>query len=213
MKYDLAAFDFDGTLADTLPWFNSIMDNVAEKYGFRKTNAEERAMLRRRSIPEILQFLGISIWKMPTIISYTRTLMSQIGPDVPLFDGIAEALHAIKASGLRMAVISANSTENIQRILGPELTPLFDHYECGTDLFGKPAKIAHLLELNQIAPERFILIGDELRDIEAARKAGIRVGVVPWGYNNLDTLLEQNPDEVFFSTLALGKLGHAEPAA
>lgn len=206
MKYDLAAFDFDGTLADTLPWFNSIMDDVAEKYGFRKTTADERSMLRRHSIPEILKFLGIPIWKVPAIINHVRSLMSEIGSDIQLFDGVAQALEQVNGAGIRMAVISANSTENVQRILGPALAALFEFYECGTDLSGKPAKIAHLLEATKIAPERFILIGDELRDVEAARKAGIRVGVVPWGYNSIDKLLEQNPDEVFLSTLALGKL-------
>jgi phosphoglycolate phosphatase len=155
------------------------MDDVAEKYGFRKTTTDERSMLRRHSIPEILKFLGIPIWKVPAIINHVRSLMSEIGPDIRLFDGVAQALEQVNGAGVRLAVISANSTKNVQRILGPELAALFAFYECGIDLSGKPAKIAHLLDVTKIAPERFILIGDELRDIEAARKAGIRVGVVP----------------------------------
>ena len=50
MKYDFAAFDFDGTLADTMPWFNSVLNTVAEKYGFRQIDAAEREQLRHRDL-------------------------------------------------------------------------------------------------------------------------------------------------------------------
>ena len=72
-------------------------------------------------------------------------------------------------------------------------TALFDDYECGTDLFGKAAKIDRLLQRHRIAPERFLLVGDEIRDIEAARKAGVRVASVGWGYNHVDALRNASP--------------------
>lgn len=66
----------------------------------------------------------------------------------------------------------------MRRVLGPDTAALFDDYECGTDLFGKAAKIERLLKRHDTAPERFLLVGDEMRDIDAARKAGS--GSVPW---------------------------------
>ena len=35
---------------------------------------------------------------------------------------------------------------------------------------------------------------DEVRDIEAARKSGIKSVAVTWGYNSKDALLKENPD-------------------
>ena len=206
LKYDIAAFDFDGTLADTMPWFNSILNTVADKYGFRKIDLSERENLRHREASEILKYLGIPLWKLPAIMSHVRTLMQDIDPSVHLFDGIADVLARLKAAGLRLAVISSNSIENVQRVLGPDAAALFDDYECGTDLFGKAAKIDRLMRRHEIAPERFLLVGDEMRDIDAARKAGVRVGSVAWGYNHVDALRERGPDELFLRVADLPAL-------
>jgi phosphoglycolate phosphatase len=203
LKYDIAAFDFDGTLADTMPWFNSILNTVADKYGFRKVDASERDQLRSREASEILKFLNIPLWKLPAIMSHVRSLMQEIDPSVQLFDGIPDALARLKASGLRLAVVSSNSVENVQRVLGEQTSALFDDYECGTDLFGKAAKIDRLLKQHGTAPERFLLVGDEMRDIDAARKAGVRVGSVAWGYNHLDALRDRGPDELFLAVADL----------
>ncbi|WMD19551.1 HAD-IA family hydrolase [Achromobacter seleniivolatilans] len=203
MKYDIAAFDFDGTLADTMPWFNSILNTVADKYGFRKIDASERDELRHREASEILKYLNIPLWKLPAIMSHMRTLMQEIDPSVHLFDGVADVLAQLKASGLRLAVISSNSIENVQRVLGAQTAALFDDYECGTDLFGKSAKIVRLLNRHEVEPARFLLVGDEMRDIEAARKAGVQVGSVAWGYNHVDALRERKPDALFLNVADL----------
>ena len=203
MKYDIAAFDFDGTLADTMPWFNSILNTVADKYGFRKIDAAERDQLRHRDAAEILKFLGIPLWKLPAIMAHVRTLMQEIDPSVHMFDGIPDALARLKAAGVRLAVVSSNSLENVRPVLGPDTAALFDDYECGTDLFGKAAKIERLLKRHDTAPERFLLVGDEMRDIDAARKAGVRVGSVAWGYNHVDALRERGPDELIMQVADL----------
>lgn len=203
MKYDIAAFDFDGTLADTMPWFNAILNTVADKYHFRKIDASEREALRSRDAGEILTYLNIPLWKLPAIMTHVRTLMQEIDPSVQLFDGIPQALARLKASGLRLAIVSSNSVENVKRVLGEETAALFDDYECGTDLFGKAAKIDRLLRQHGTAPERFLLVGDEMRDIDAARKAGVRVGSVAWGYNHVDALRGRGPDELFLTVADL----------
>ena len=203
MKYDFAAFDFDGTLADTMPWFNSVLNTVAEKYGFRQIDATEREQLRHRDPMAILKYLGIPLWKLPAIMTHMRELMRDIDPSVHLFDGMVDVLATLKAASLRLAVVSSNSIENVQRVLGPHAAALFDDYECGTDLFGKAAKIDRLLQRHRIAPERFLLVGDEIRDIEAARKAGVRVASVGWGYNHVDALRERQPDELLLTVAEL----------
>ena len=203
MKYDLAAFDFDGTLADTLPWFESILDGVADRYGFRKVGTVERAELRHRSAHEILKYLGIPLWKMPAIMAHVRQLMREVDPGVRLFDGMAQALEQLRAAGLRLAVVSSNSAANVRRVLGPRAAEWFDDFECGTDMFGKAAKLKRLLARHRVAPQRCILVGDEMRDIDAARKAGVRVGAVAWGYNHVDALRGHAPDEIILTVADL----------
>lgn len=203
MKYDLAAFDFDGTLANTLPWFESILDEVADKYGFRKANAAERAELRYHNAHDILKILGVPLWKLPAIMMHVRQLMHDNAPQVQLFDGIADALTQLRATGLRMTVLSSNSTANVQRVLGPQAEQWFDDFECGTDMFGKSAKLKRLLTRYRVAPQRCILIGDEMRDIDAARKAGVHIASVAWGYNHVDALRAHRPDDLILTVNAL----------
>ncbi|MDQ8035270.1 MAG: HAD-IA family hydrolase [Bordetella sp.] len=194
MKYPLIAFDFDGTLADTLPWFESILDDVAERYGFRKTSAAERRELRRQGVQEILKFLGIPLWKAPAILIHVRERMNEAGPQIPLFDGVPAALALLRAQGVKLAVVSSNATDNVQRVLGAEISALFDDFECGTDLFGKAAKLERLMQRHGVAPAQTVLVGDEVRDVEAARKAGVACVAVAWGYNDAEALRAERPD-------------------
>ncbi len=69
-----------------------------------------------------------------------------------------------------------------------EHAALISHYACGASLFGKAAKFRRVLKAAGIAPQDAIAIGDEVRDVEAARDAGIAFGAVAWGYATVDAL-------------------------
>jgi len=45
-----------------------------------------------------------------------------------------------------------------------------------------------------VSPEEAVSFGDETRDIEAARKAGIACAAVTWGYGDMETLSDHQPD-------------------
>jgi phosphoglycolate phosphatase len=195
--YTLAAFDFDGTLADTLPWFDSVLDEVADKYRFRKATAQEKSVLRHRDAREVLAFLGIPMWKAPAILVHVRGLMAERAAEVSLFDGIAAELRALKTAGLRLAMVSSNTMATVRRVLGPDLAALFDDYECGVDLFGKSAKLKRLNRHH--GPGGVILVGDELRDIQAAHAAGVHAAAVAWGYNHIDALRGGVPEKIMLT--------------
>jgi phosphoglycolate phosphatase-like HAD superfamily hydrolase len=48
VTYKLAIFDFDGTLADTLPWFLRTVNRMAETHGFNRIEAGDIETLRTR---------------------------------------------------------------------------------------------------------------------------------------------------------------------
>ena len=70
---------------------------------------------------------------------------------------------------------------------------VFDFIYSGTT-FGKSKVINKLLNQNNINPQQAIYVGDETRDIEAARKSNIRAIAVSWGFNSKELLAAQNPD-------------------
>jgi phosphoglycolate phosphatase-like HAD superfamily hydrolase len=50
------------------------------------------------------------------------------------------------------------------------------------------------LRKESLNPEEVVYVGDETRDIEAAKKSQIKVIAVTWGFNSKQVLAAQNPD-------------------
>ena len=68
---------------------------------------------------------------------------------------------------------------------------------CAASLFGKPAKFRRVIRRAGVEPSQVIAIGDEARDIEAARAVGVACGAVCWGYAAPAALRALGPDHVF----------------
>jgi phosphoglycolate phosphatase len=197
MKYSLVMFDFDGTLADTLPFVADLLDQLIEEFDLQKISSSERDELRELDARQILQKYHVPFWKMASMVRRVRGLMAQESHKVKLFDGVEETLTGLAEKGATLAMVSSNSAENVQAVLGPRLFPLFRYSECGSSMFGKPPRIRKILRLSGIPGGQAISIGDEVRDIEAARAARVASGAVTWGYGNPATLVGCQPDLVF----------------
>ncbi len=197
VKYRLTIFDFDGTLADTFTWFTRALEVVAKRFGLRRVEKSEVAGLRSYDAKRLLEFLGVPFWKVPMIANYGRALMARDLHRVRLFEGAEVLLRQLREEGTTLAIVSSNSRENIGRVLGPETESLVTHYECGVSIFGKPAKLKRVIRKSGCLPEQAIFIGDEIRDLQAAQRAGIAFGAVGWGYNSLESLEARAPAEVF----------------
>ena len=61
-------------------------------------------------------------------------------------------------------------------------------------LWGKSHHLKTLLKTHEFDLNKTIYIGDEIRDIEAAHKVGIRIAAVTWGYNSKKALESYHPD-------------------
>jgi phosphoglycolate phosphatase len=194
MRYALAIFDLDGTLADSLPWFQRHVNDVADKFGFRRVAEDDIPSLRRAGPREILERLDVPTWKVPRIARHMRRLKAAHLDEIPLFPGTETMLRALRDAGLNLALVSSDHERNARAQLGASSAALFSDLACGAALFGKAAKFRAVVRRSGIPPERAIAIGDEVRDIEAARAAGIACGAVTWGYAAPETLRALRPD-------------------
>jgi phosphoglycolate phosphatase len=198
VKYDLVVLDFDGTLADSLPWFMDAMNIAAEKFNFKKLAPHEREAFRSLDNRQIIKALGVPLWKVPAIAKEMRALAAKA--NLPLFPGTANLLRDLKSNGHSVGIVSSNSRENIEAILGPQRT-MVDYWECGASLFGKKRKLKKLLKIAGIKASQAIYIGDELRDIDAAKECEMASGAVAWGYASPGALHERKPD-LYFADMA-----------
>ena len=217
MRYKLVIFDFDGTLADTFSWFSRVLNTVADRYNFKRIQAHEIEHLRGLSAREIIKHLGVPIWKLPHIARHMRALAAQDIESIRLFGGVERMLQSLSEAGLHVAIVSSNSEENVRRVLGPGLASRITYYACGASMFGKPAKFRKVLKSSGIPPSEVICIGDEIRDHDAARAAGLVFGAVSWGYNDPDALRRmmpeaffENPDQIV-TMLVLGQITGSAP--
>lgn len=193
----LVVFDFDGTLADSFPFFLRSFDVLAGRHGFRPILGEDLDALRGCDVKQIMRHVGIPLWKVPRVASDFRTMMASEIDDIPLFDGVGAMLHTLVGENVRLAVLSSNSESNVRAVLGPEHARLIECYACGASLFGKRSKLRRLLGEMNIDRRHALCVGDEVRDAEAARSERLRFGAVSWGYTRADVLQATRPDYLF----------------
>lgn len=201
MDRKLIIFDFDGTLADTLPVFLRIFDEAAEKYGFQPFNRDPE--LRHLDARQLMAMHGIPLWKVPMVAHFMRERMAHKIPEISLFPGVEQVLRELKSRGVTLTIVSSNSLGNVKQTLGPDIAGLFSRFECGASLFGKLPKIRKVLAATGIACADTLLIGDEIRDAKVAAEAGMDFGAVAWGYNHVDVLIAQRPARVYREVVEL----------
>lgn len=181
-RYDLIIFDFDGTLADSFDWFLATVNEVADEFGFRRFDMERLPEIRSLSARELMARSGLRWWRVPAVARRMRALMAAQIERIAVFDGVAELLDALEGAGVQLALVTSNSRDNVQRVLGAELTARFRHIGCGAALLGKRRKLRAALKACGIPAARALCVGDEIRDADAARQAGIAFAGVGWGY-------------------------------
>jgi phosphoglycolate phosphatase len=191
---EVIIFDFDGTLADTIDILLSISNRLSVQFGFKSATKEELAQLSNLTSWQLLRYSGISIFKFPLLIRKLKAELRSEIPNIQLFPGIKEVLLELKNSGFQLGIITSNSRENVlASIQNNGLQDTFDFIYSGTT-FGKHKVINRWLKQQNINPAKVIYVGDEIRDIEAARKTRIKVIAVCWGFNSRSALAAHNPD-------------------
>ncbi|MGG5885566.1 HAD hydrolase-like protein [Falsiroseomonas sp. HC035] len=193
----LAVFDLDGTLADSRALMFEALDDAARRFGFRRIDHAEAESLRDRDARAIMRALHVPLWKLPRIAAHVKALATA-APPPPLFPGAEAMLDRLRLAGVTLALVSSNSEANARRALG-DAAASFTHWACDATLFGKASRFRQVLRRSGRLPAEAMAIGDELRDIAAARSAGVQAGAVAWGYAVPSALAAARPDILFTS--------------
>lgn len=194
--FDLMIFDFDGTLADSAGWFRSILPDVARKFRFRCPDDAELEELRHKPPREVMRILKIPGWKLALIAVHARKRAAKADA-FPLFDGVPDVLNCLAARGMKLAIVSSNAEVNVRRALGPDLSTKIAAWSCGAAMFGKARHFRDVLDKLDVPAARALAVGDEIRDIDAAREVGLRNAAVAWGFGMKDALEAAGPDFSF----------------
>lgn len=200
MNYPAIVFDFDGTLADTFDEGLKIYNTIATEFGLRQIHEHEIHKLRTMSVGEFIDYMGIPKRLVPTLLYRgTRMLKSKI-PSLPLIKGMAETLPTLRQNASHFGILTSNSVENAKLFLETHgLDGIFTFVQSTSKLTGKARYLRGILKQYTLAPSDLVYVGDEIRDVRAARKAGVASAAVTWGFNCAKSLKETKPDHFFHS--------------
>lgn len=154
-------------------------------------------MLRGLPNKEILRYLGVPLWKVPAIAVWARQIAAAEAARTKLFPSIRGVLADLSSANILLGVVTSNSEETVRGVLGAETASQIRYYECGAALFGKASKIKTILRRSGVDAFATLAIGDESRDMDAAKAAGVAAGAAAWGYATPELLRSCEPTEFF----------------
>ncbi len=95
-------------------------------------------------------------------------------------------------------ILTSNSVENVELFLKHHgLQDVFSFVSSTSKLTGKAKHLRSICRTFSIEADDIIYIGDEIRDVKAAKKAGVPVAAVGWGFNSPEALVGANPNFLF----------------
>ncbi|MEY4245012.1 MAG: hypothetical protein RLZZ245_2597 [Verrucomicrobiota bacterium] len=198
MIHKTLVFDFDGTIADTLGETRRIFNLMAPDYGIRQVAEDELESLRHLSLKELLNHLDIPKRRVPALISRGTGMMRGNITQLQLIAGMAEVLVELRRHTDCFGVLTSNATANVDLFLQTHgLRDQFDFISSTSKLTGKAKHLKAIRKTFSLRPEQMLYIGDELRDVKAAQKAGIPIAAVTWGFNSRESLAASEPDYLF----------------
>ena len=183
-------FDFDGTLADTAPDLAAAVNRMLVEQGQEPLPLER---LRPFASAGARGLLHAAFGLKPDDAEY-KVMREEFLDlyaecccrETRLFPGVAELLRELGARAIRWGVVTNKATRFTERILLHfQLKP--DCVACGDTtphLKPHPASLLHAAGQLELSPAACCYLGDDLRDMKAARAAGMRPIAVDWGYHH-----------------------------
>jgi phosphoglycolate phosphatase len=187
-------FDFDGTIADSLDTTVNIYNKLVGEYHRSPITKDNLAHMRSMSVIDCIRYMHFPLMRLPFVMSRAKKEFSKMVAGVKPVEGIREVLVSLKGKGYKLFVLSSNSKENIETFLKNNAIDVFEEVYSVTNIFGKGSLIKKLVADNHWDKSCVVYIGDEVRDIHAAQKAGVKSAAVTWGYNTEEFLKKENPD-------------------
>lgn len=188
--------DFDGTLANTAYVLQKVYNDMAKQKGWPIMNSHDYARLRKGTMRQAIDWVGVSFWRLPWLLRQGRANFFKEIDNVSLFTGMKEAINDLDQAGWDVFILSKNSQKAVQIVvdragLSKKVTVL-----PRASFFGKHRNLRRFIRKYKYEPENIWMVGDEVKDIEAATKVAIRSIAVVWGLQDEVILKKNKPNYI-----------------
>lgn len=185
-------FDFDGTLADTLPLVMDVNCQIAQ---VPSVSEEEMTALRRLPVLRIAQHLGIaSVRTRLKMLFRTRPMMTPRMREVETFPGVIETIKKLHAGGIELIILSSNYSRNVHIFLENHGIEKYFSEVRNCNVFYKAYALRRLVHARKLDKRHCYYVGNEQLDIRAAKKSGLVAVAVGWSGSDERALLAEEPD-------------------
>jgi len=197
-RFDLIAFDWDGTLYDsTAAITRSIQEAVRDVGGKVPTHEAASYVIGMALMPALAHAApDVPPEKYPELGNRYRYHYLQHQNDLSLFEGVAPMLEALRARGHLLTVATGKSRRGLDDVLARvPLRGLIDGSRTADETAGKPhpLMLQELMAEFGVAPERVLMIGDTTHDLQMARNAGCASVGVSYGAHSTLNFAEHLP--------------------
>lgn len=184
-------FDFDGTLADTFSSGAALLNSYAEQFGYNKIDFEKN---RNLTAKQLIKLSGVKFWRIPHLIRFFRKKSAEKASEITAFQGVQFLVEELCRLGFNLGILTTNSAETVNVFLQKYgLEKYFSFIKTDVPLFGKKRA---LRRAKRALKSDFVYVGDEYRDIEAAKAAEVKIISVTWGFNSREVLESANPGNI-----------------
>ncbi|MBF7731345.1 HAD-IA family hydrolase [Pseudomonas sp. N040] len=199
-EYQLLIFDWDGTLVDSIGRIVAALRRAAEACELPQLSEERLKGIIGLGMVEAIDCLYPGLRATPLVERFRTTygehyLALESQPSA-LFPGVAAALEAFRAQGYRLAVATGKSRSGLDKVLaGRGWLGYFDVTRCADETASKPdPRMLHeILAHCRVRPERALMVGDSLFDLQMARQAQVDSVAVGHGAQSLAVLQAEAP--------------------
>ena len=185
-RFDLIAFDWDGTLYDSTRLIVRCIQAAVIDVGGAKPSEDDAAWVIGLGLAEALARAAPDVPKEKYVELGARYRYHYVQhqDDLVLFDGVLPMLDALRARGHKLAVATGKSRRGLNDALSTvALRDRFDASRTADETAGKPhpRMLLELMEELDVAPERTLMIGDTTHDLQLALNAGCASVGVSYG--------------------------------
>jgi phosphoglycolate phosphatase len=207
-RFDLIAFDWDGTLFDSTGLIVQCIQNACRDCNVAVPSRETAAYVIGLGLHDALRHAapGLAPERVPELAQRYRHHYLASAHELVLFEGTLPMLQALKSRNHLLAVATGKNRKGLDDALThSQLHGLFDATRTADETMSKP----HPLMLQELmaelgtTPERTLMIGDTTHDLLLARNAGTPRVAVSFGAHDHESFAEHEPLFVAHSTAEL----------
>lgn len=207
-KFDLIAFDWDGTLFDsTAAITRSIQLAVADVGGTVPSDAQASYVIGMALLPALAYAApDVPQEKYNDLANRYRYHYLKQQELITLFAGVLPMLEALRERGHWLAVATGKSRRGLNEALQhADLRGMFDSSRTADETAGKPhpLMLQELMAELDVPPERLLMIGDTTHDLQMAVNAGCASVGVSYGAHESDVFHALQPRHIAHSVREL----------